>query len=191
MQLRPLLILCAAALSVQFARADVLFDQSNITTGIGNGFNGANTSAIAANSASFGYTNNSTPTSGLNYQLAEDFSLSAQSLISSIVFYSYSTSTYPSPPTSPFTGATLNIWNAQPGTAGAAVIFSSSTLAMTAWTGVYRVQTTTLTNAQRPVFSLTMSFANISLAAGTYWAAWTVTGVAAPGNPASVFNPPL
>lgn len=192
MKLRHLFCICAAALTASVAQATVLSDNSNITTGIGNGFNGANTSSIDPNvSSTFGYTDNSTPSSGLTYQLADDFTLSANATISGITFDSYSTSTYPFPPTSPFTGASLSIWNAQPGTPGASVLFTSSTLSMTAWTGVYRVQDTTLTNAQRPVMSITMGFSSVPLTAGTYWASWTVNGVAAPGAAGSVFNPPV
>jgi hypothetical protein len=59
------------------------------------------------------------------------------------------------------------------------------------WTGAYRVQNSTLTNAQRPVFTLTAGFSNIALVAGNYWATFAVTGVASPGTAGSVFTPPL
>lgn len=190
MKLRFFFLSCLTALVVQASQAAILFDDSNITTGIGNGFNGANTSAIAPNSSVFGYTDNSTPSSGLNFQLADDFTLGSASTISSIVFDSYSLSTYPFPPTSPFTSASLSIYSAQPGTPGATVLFTSNTLSLTAWTGVYRVEST-LTDAQRPVFTLGISFANVPLAAGTYWAAWTINGVVAPGDAGHVFNPPV
>ncbi len=191
MKLISLVCLTVIGLTMQAAQAAILYDDSNITTGIGNGFNGANTSAIASNSSTYGFTDNSTAASGLNYYLADDFTLGSNSTISSIAFYSYSTSTYPYPPASPFTSATLSIWNAQPGTMGASILFTSTTLSMTSWTGVYRVQQTALTNANRPVFSASMMFANVPLAAGTYWASWSVNGVTAPGAAGSVFNPPV
>lgn len=186
------LLLClisATAIFVQSSPAALLYDRSNITTGTGNGFMGANTSAIAPPATAFGYGENGT--GATQVFLADQFVLGLSSTISSIVFNGYSTSTYPFPPTSPFTSATLNIFNAQPGSPGASILFTSTTLSMTAWTGVYRVTQATLTNAQRPVMSLSMAFPNVALAAGTYWAAWTVTGVAAPGNPGSVFCPPV
>ena len=183
-----LLAMAASAAVSMTASAAVLFDNSNIVTGTGNGFSGANTSTIdAASSSTYGFTSNGTT----NFALAEDFTISSGASVSLITFDAYSTSTYPSPPASPFTGAAVSIWSAQPGTAGATVLFTSSTLATTAWTGAYRVTSTTLTNAQRPVFTLGVSFANVSLTAGTYWASFDVTGVAAPGNSASVFTPPV
>ncbi len=184
-----LLAVALATIFVQAASAAVLYNNSNITTGVGNGFMGADTSAISAPQTAFGYGENGTASPQVH--LADQFTLSSASTISSIVFNGYSTSTYPFPPTSPFTSATLNIWNAQPGQAGSVVLFTSNTLSMTAWTGVYRVTGTTLTNAQRPVMSLSMAFANVSLMAGTYWASWTVTGVVAPGVTTSVFCPPV
>jgi hypothetical protein len=189
------LILVAAAAAfatVTSSQAATLYDNSNITTGVGNGFNGANTSTIdPATSTTYGYTSDSVPSSGLTYQLGEDFTLSANAMVNGITFDAYSTSTYPSPPTSPFTGITVSIWNAQPGTAGAVVLFTSTSLSSTMWTGVYRVQNTTLTNAQRPVMSITAAFANVSLAAGNYWATFAVTAISAPGVAGSVFTPPL
>jgi hypothetical protein len=183
------LLISVAAIFVQASSAAVLYDRSNLQTGTGNGFMGANTSAIATGSTVFGFGENGTGSTQVI--LADQFTLGLNSTISSIAFTGYSTSTYPFPPTSPFTAATLNIWNAQPGTAGAAVLFTSNTLSMTAWTGLYRVTQTTLTNAQRPVFSLTMAFPNVALVAGTYWASWTITGVGAPGTASSVFDPPV
>ena len=184
-----LLGLAALAAPLTPASAVVtLYNNSNITTGVGNGLNGANTSAIALGDSAYGFTDNGVT---LTYALADDFTLSTASQVTQVTFDAYSTSTYPSPPTSPFTAATVSIWNAQPGTAGATVLFTSSTLAATAWTGVYRVQSTTLTNAQRPVFTLSVSFNNVPLVAGSYWASWSVTGVGSPGSTASIFDPPL
>lgn len=183
-----LLAAVASASWLTTAGAVTLFDSSNILTGTGNGANGANTSTIAANAGTYGFSANGAAATA---SLADDFTLSAGSTVNLITFDAYSTSTYPSPPTSPFTGATVSIWNAQPGTAGAAILFTSSTLSATAWTGIYRVTSTTLTNAQRPVFSLSVSFNNVALAAGTYWASYSITGVASPGVTTSIFTPPV
>jgi hypothetical protein len=174
----------------QPASADILYDWSNIQTGTGNGFNGANTSATGGGSTLLGVTQTS-PTPGQT-MLSERFVLSSISTISSISFTGYSTSSgYPFPPTSPFTSASLSIYSAQPGTAGAAVLFTSNTLSMTAWTGIYRVGATDLTDRSRPVFTITMGFDNVLLSSGTYWAAWTVTGVVAPGAPGVSLSPPV
>ncbi len=180
------LLLSVLALIAQSATAQILYDNSNIQTGTGNGFMGANTSSTSPPSTTLGFGVNGTGATQI--LLADQFTLSSASLISSISFVAYSTSTYPFPPTSPFTSATLSIFSGVPGSGGV-VLFTSNTLSMTAWTGIYRVSPTTLTNAQRPVMSLTMSFANVALAAGNYYAAWTVTGAVAPGNPGSIFAP--
>ncbi|HEX6834554.1 MAG TPA: hypothetical protein VF132_13535, partial [Rudaea sp.] len=169
----------------------MLVDHSNITTGTGNGFSGANTSTIASNGTSFGFTSNSIAAGGLTVQLADDFTVAQQVNVSDVTVYAYSTATYPNPPASPFTGATVSIWSAKPGSPGAAVLSTSTTLT-TSWTGVYRVaSSTTLTNAQRPVMALKASFPSVALAAGSYWVSWGITGIAAPGNITSVFTPPL
>jgi hypothetical protein len=181
------LVMGASLLAAFSASAQTtLYSRFNTRTGTANGFNGADTSSIAANSSTFGFGVNG---AGATQALADRFILSSASFISGISFVAYSTGTYPFPPTSPFTAATMNIWNGVPGAAGSSILFTSSTLSMTAWTGIYRVTSTTLTNAQRPIFSLTMGFNNVQLAAGTYYASWAVTGVTAPGSTASVFSP--
>lgn len=188
------LILAASVAIAATAPAAIIYNNSNITSGIGNGYNGANTSGIGATDTN-GYNDNSI-FNGMNLnsrnQLAEDFSLSSASLVTSVVFDEYATSsTYPSPPVSPFTSGLVNIWSAQPGTPGAVVLFSSTTLAAASWTGVYRAPYTNLLDTQRPVFTLTFSFPSVALPAGSYWAAFAVTGVNSPGSPLSVFVPPV
>lgn len=173
------------------APSAVLYSNASMQTGTGNGFNGANTSSIATTPTGFnlfGGGNNGTGATPLH--IGDRFTLSAASTISSIVFFAYSTSTYGSPPAVPFTGATVRIWNGQPGSGGA-VVATSSTFGGSVWTGIYRTTTTTLTNAQRPIFSITTNFPNTPLAAGNYWATVTVTGIVAPGTTASCFSPPV
>ena len=186
-KLLPLVVGATLLAAYSASAQSTLYSRFNTRTGTGNGFNGSDTSAIASNSNTFGYGVNGTGATQVH--LADQFTLSAASFISGISFVAYSTSTYPFPPTSPFTGATMRIWNGTPGAAGSSVLFTSSTLSMTAWTGIYRVTSTTLTNAQRPIFSLTMGFGNVMLGAGTYYASWTVTGITAPGSSASIFQP--
>ncbi len=174
------------------APSAVLYSNANIQTGTGNGFNGANTSSIAttpAGSSTFGLGLNGTGSPQVI--LGERFTLSNASTISSIVFFPYSTSaSYPSPPTTPFTGATVSIWSGRPGFGGT-IVATSSTFGGSAWTGIYRVTTTTLTGATRPVFSVTTNFPNTPLTPGHYWATITVTGIGAPGVSTSGFAPPV
>lgn len=53
-------LLSVLALVAQSATAQILYDNSNIQTGTGNGFRGANTSSIAAGSTTFGFGVNGT-----------------------------------------------------------------------------------------------------------------------------------
>jgi hypothetical protein len=158
-----------------------LYSQTSIVTNPGAGFNGADASRIATGATLFG----SGATQGSN-RLADDFTVPASGwLVDSISVYAYRTNTYTYPPASPFTGITLNIWNGVPG-AGGSIIASSNTLGSTNWTGIYRVNnTTTLTNAQRPVMNVAALFPNLLLTQGTYWADWSLTA----GG--TLFVPPL
>lgn len=190
---RSLLTLTALAAGWTSAHAavTVLYDASNITTGVGNGYNGANTSAVDFNDgfANYGFNDNSVGSS--SFALADKFSLSSAATISTITFDVYSSSTYPNSPTSPITGAVLDIYSAAPASSNRSLLFSTTAIAATAWTGVYRVVDSNLTNATMPVFSVTMSLAGLSLPAGNnYWAAWAVTGVSAPGSTSSLYSPP-
>jgi hypothetical protein len=176
--------------SVRDSPSAILYDRSNITTGTGNGANGANTSSIAIGSSNFGFGENGTTSPQVF--LADRFVLPSASVITSIKFDAYSTSAnYSNPPASPFRGARVDIWNAQPGTPGAVILATSTSLLSSTWTGVYRVGSATLTNNQRPVFALTMVFPNLPLGVGSYWASRTVTSIAAPGVSTLSFSPPV
>ncbi len=176
------------------APSAVLYTNANFQTGTGNGFNGANTSIIPTTtpaSTTLGPGLNGTPSVTTPIHLGDRFTLTTAATISSIVFFPYSTSAaYPFPPTTPFTGATVRIWNGRPG-GGGTVVATSTTFGGSAWTGIYRVTSTTLTGATRPVFSLQTDFPNTPLAAGNYWATITVTGIVAPGTATSCFAPPV
>jgi len=172
--------------------AFVLSNQSNITTGIGAGFNGADISVRPADAFVMGFDHNSAP-GGNGSRAATSFTLSAEgNLISSVTVFSYSISDiYPSPPISPFTGISVNIWNGMPGTPGSTLLFSSSTLSSTSWTGIYRVPITNTQSTRRPVMEVSAGFGNVFLPAGTYWADWAITGVEAPGVSSDIYVPPL
>jgi len=187
--------LCAAALTLVpvSAHAITLFNNGvaaggggafGITSGIGNGFGGADTSSFLAPVNTFGIGTNVTAV-----QSADDFIVPASGWnVDGFTVYGYSTSTYPNPPSaSPFPAITATVYSGTPG-AGGTVVATSTNLTSSAWTGIYRTSSTTLTNAQRPVFSATVSFPTLSLAQGTYWIAYSLTG-AAPGAAGSVFSP--
>jgi hypothetical protein len=171
---RPLFYLIAVAALSHASLGDVLYDQSNVRTGIGNGANGADTSSMAANASYPGYPFTAALTPPV--WLAEQFTLSSLSLVDSVVFLAESTwPSYGVPPNSPFFGATMNIWNGQPGAAGSTIVASSNLLTDSRWTGIYRVDSSFLTGSLRPIMSVTLGFNNVALSAGTYYAAWSIT----------------
>jgi hypothetical protein len=154
------------------AQAATLYSQANIITNPGAGFGGADVSAIAPGATTFGFG----AIEGTN-RLADDFTVPAGGwLVDSVSVLAYVTGTYSSPPSSPFTGISMNIWSGTPGSGGT-VISSSSSLLSTNWSGIYRTNTgsTNFTNDQRPVMNVVASFPSLSLGQGTYWIDWALT----------------
>lgn len=181
---------CALALLAAPASASVLYDFSNFATlPLGNGANGSNTSVISTGSTTFGLNANGVTGA---FQLATPFTLGSDATVTSITFFAYSTSTYGIPPVSPFTGGTVSIYSGDPA-AGGTLLTTSTTFGGSAFSGTYRVSSTTLTNAQRPIFSLTINLPDFALTAGGYYAAFAPTAMntTAGGSTASVFTPPV
>jgi hypothetical protein len=166
------------------AQAATLYSQANIVTNPGAGFGGADVSAIATGSNTFGFG----AIQGTN-RLADDFTVPVGGwLVDSISVLAYATSTYGSPPSSPFTDISMNIWNGTPGASGT-IIASSSTLQSTNWSGIYRTDgsSANFTNAQRPVMNVVASFPSLSLGQGTYWVDWALTN----NKTSNSFVPPV
>ncbi len=191
-------VAAAAALSLaSSAFASPLWDNGPFVTGTGNGFNGSNTSQI-------GQANGAGPTgttfgpgiqmvSGattVDNRVADNFTVPAGPgwNVTSVTVYSYQTQTNTFPPTGTFTGAFAGIYSFQPvnrndpadvqgGTwwTGASLPFTQS------WTGAYRVTSTTLTNSQRAIFAIEIDIPDITLAPGTYWLGWNLSGSIASG----------
>ena len=117
----------------------VLYANSSLKTGTANGANGSDISQIAAGGTAFGQGMNGTGSPQV--LLGDRFTLASASTVSSIVFFPYSTAAagaYGNPPTPPFTGATVSIWNGQPGSGGT-IVATSSTFGGSAWTGLYKI----------------------------------------------------
>jgi hypothetical protein len=183
-------VLSAAATLAHASLGDLLYDRSNVRTGIGNGADGADTSSVAANASYPGYPfpQSLTPPVGV----AEQFTLSSLSLVNSVVVLADSTwPSYGVPPNSPFFGATMNIWNGQPGVAGSTIVASSNLLTDSRWTGIYRVGRSDLTFPLRPIMSLTLGFNNVALTDGTYYAAWSITLLVPGGTVYEAECPPV
>lgn len=170
------------------AQATTLFSQTNIVTNPGAGFNGSDVSQASA-TVNFGGQNASSVRG-----LAQSFTISDPGLwaIDTVSVMAYMTSTYGFPPTSPFTGISVNIWDNAPGLAGSNILGSSTNLLSTDWTGVYRTLNGVLDNAQRPVMNIAANFSGsgLTLAPGTYWADYQLTGLSPTGG-TTAFTPYL
>jgi hypothetical protein len=168
------------------AQATTLFSQTNIVTNPGAGFNGSDVSQASATVTSAGQTATS------NFRLAQSFTISDAGLwaIDKVSVMGYMTSTYGFPPASPFTGISVNIWDNAPGLAGSNILGSSTNLLSTNWTGVYRTANGVLNNAQRPVMNIAANFSGsgLTLAPGTYWADYQLTGLSPTGG-TTAFTP--
>lgn len=170
------------------AQATTLFSQTNIVTNPGAGFNGSDVSQASA-TVDLGGQNASSVRG-----LAQSFTISDPGLwaIDTVSVMAYMTSTYGFPPTSPFTGISVNIWDNAPGLAGSNILGSSTNLLSTNWTGVYRTFNGVLNNAQRPVMNIAANFSGsgLTLAPGTYWADYQLTGLSPTGG-TTAFTPYL
>lgn len=158
------------------ASADLVWNNGPLVTNPGAGAGGADASAISPGQGTFGGAyNNAT------YRLAEDFTVTGGGWnITSMQFFGYQTG---STTTSSFTGLFVQIWNGTPGEGGSVVWGDMTTnlLSSSAFTNIYRVTSTTLTNTQRPVMSLVASGLDINLGNGAYWVEFATTGSLASG----------
>ena len=115
------------------------------------------------------------------FRIADDFTLSGSTTITSITLYAYQTG---STTTSTFNTMRLQIWNGDPSVVGSAVVFGDTTtnrFSSSAFSNIYRVTETTSGNTQRPLMAVTASGLSIPLAAGTYWLDFQTGGTIASG----------
>ena len=118
------------------------------------------------------------------FRCADDFTVPAGQTwtLNQVVTFAYQTG---GPTTSPFTAATLRIWNGMPGAAGSSVIFGDTTtnrLASSTSTATYRIFNTVVgsgTTAPSAPGTTRLVFQNninvspaLALTAGTYWIDW-------------------
>jgi len=113
--------------------------------------------------------------------VADDFTVTGGGwLISTITFFGYQTG---SSTTSTFTALNLRIWDGRPDLATSSVVWGDTTtnrLAGSAWSNIYRVLDTAMTNTDRPLMALEATV-NTFLPAGTYWLDWQAAGTLASG----------
>jgi hypothetical protein len=183
--MKPLLTLAIAALAVDFASAQaVLHTNGGFTTGIGNGFGGADTSQLEL--VSSGPPIVALSAHGYEFQqsadarIADDFSVPAAKMwsLSSLRWYAYQTWA-PANPTSTITDVRVRIWNLRPDLPGAAVLYgdtSTNRLVGSSFANCYRVRPTATAGAgalldpQRAIFELQIDLSWLPpLGSGTYW----------------------
>jgi hypothetical protein len=160
-----------------------LFANGGIITEAGTGFRGNHISRADTLVTSAGSTVTSSGT-GDHFRLADDFTIVDVGGwdVSSLIVYGYITgagvNAYGYPPVSPWTGASLRVWNGMPGEPGSAVVATSTTVAATGFTGVYRLfNTGVANNTERPIMYVQMDMGNLHLPAGTYWIDYQLTGL--------------
>lgn len=155
----------------------VLYNNGPIVTNAGQGPGGSDVSLLENPPLTLLGTGNNQ--AGAIY-VADDFTISGNSWnITSMDFFGYQTN---STTTSTFTGVYVQIWNGQPGTAGATVVWGDRTtnrMSSTSWTNIYRGST--LTNTARPVMKYVASTPGLTLTPGTYWVEFSATGTLTSG----------
>jgi hypothetical protein len=96
--------------------------------------------------------------------------------VSSLAFFSYQTGA------TSFTFTSAN-WSVVAGDVNSGTVVASGTAAAVTNGGLmgYRVSTTTLTNTQRPIFRVAVDVPDFTLAPGSYWLRWSLSGSLASG----------
>jgi len=169
------LMLCGLAAQ---AAPQLLHDNGPLVTNPGEGAGGADASALQTGMLNYGFGFQF----GSGNRIADDFTITdpAGWRINELVFYGYQNG---SGTTSTFTSLNLRIWNGPPGKSGSAVVFGDITtnrLTKGAWSNIYRVPDTALTDTERPVMALTATL-GVTLPPGTYWLDWQADGTLASG----------
>lgn len=142
----------------------MLYNQADMVTHPGQGLNGADASSTYGGQTLLG-SNCSYPT----FYMADDFTLTSAAHISTMDFYAYVTGS--TSDSSVFTDAYVSIYSSQPIDSTDVPIWGSNAnnvLVNSYWSGIYRVTSSTLTDAQRPIYRLVTSI-DTTLPAGTYW----------------------
>lgn len=171
--------ICAWAVSsllAASASAAILFDNGPWITGYGDGYNGADTSAIEAGYTAAGFNVNIA--AAQHFMIADDFTVPSDEewSLEYVTIYGYQTNSGLTPT---ITGAYVSIYDGNPMTGGQVLWGDEATnrLLSSTWSGVYRVSTVP-TNTQRPVMAnfVDMRFVADTLGPGTYWLAFSMTG---------------
>jgi len=151
-------------------------------TGLGDGFNGANTSVATG---TFGY---GTQGGTINNRVADDFTVPAGDawMLDQLSWKAYQTG---APTTGTITGINSDLWSADPSLGGSASQAGpANSLLSQTWTGAYRVSAGNELDPGRAIIEVVgdMSWAS-ALTGGTYWVDVTLEGSLASGP----WSPPV
>ena len=153
-----------------------LFDQADMVTHPGAGYNGADVSALYGGQGTYGPN----ASASSKFWLADDFTLTGAAFVREMEFYAYQTG---SSTTSSFTGCYVSIYDTEPLDSTAVPVWSSDTISCmtsTSWTGIYRTTATAFTDTMRPIMRIIAGI-NTTLSAGNYWVSVGFTGSIASG----------
>lgn len=158
----------------------VLFDQSDLVTCAGCGAGGADASevqtALGMSLYGFGHQH------ALGYAMADDFDVPAGETwsVDGLSTFAYQTG---SGTVSTITGVFAAWYDGMPGAGGNIIAgdYTTNIMSSTAWTNIYRVLDTAITNTQRPVMGQESAPVGVVLTEGTYWVGWNTDGTGASG----------
>ncbi len=164
----------------------VLYDNGPLVTHPGGGAGGADASAVQTALAMTLYGSNVSLSGG--YRIADGFTISDAGgwQIDQITFFAYQTNSGNS---CTLDHVNYQIWNGPPNDPGSSVVYGDTTtnrMASCAWSNIYRVLDTDLTNTQRPIMAMVAS-AGVTLPPGTYWLDWQIGGTLTSGP----WQPPI
>ena len=148
-----------------------LFNQADMVTHPGSGYNGADVSALYGGQGTYGPN----ASASSKFWLADDFTLTGAAFIREMEFYAYQTG---SSTTSSFTGCYVSIYDTEPLDSTAVPVWTSDTISCmtsTSWTGIYRTGATAFTDTTRPIMRIVAGI-NTTLPAGDYWVSVCFTG---------------
>ncbi len=164
----------------------VLYDNGPLVTHPGGGGGGLDASALQTVLGMTSYGAGAQLSAG--NRVADDFTVTdpAGWAVDTVTFFTYQSF---SGNTSTITGVNLRIWDGPPNDPGSSVVWGDTTtnvMASTAFSSIYRVLDTALTNTDRPIMAVVANVGH-TLAAGTYWLDWQFSGSLSSGP----WQPPI
>ncbi|MBS0449412.1 MAG: PEP-CTERM sorting domain-containing protein [Proteobacteria bacterium] len=169
--MKKLAVLGLMTLTAAVAQADVLFDNGPVVNANGKSVMGG-TKAYRVNTYGVG------DQSAFGYSVADDFTVSSSSgwNVTDLDFFNYQTSAG----AFTFTDVTWSIISGTNPNSGS-VVASGTTAVTNGGLVGYRVAYPTLNNTDRAIYDLKADIPDVTLAAGSYWLTWSVSGTGSSG----------